>query len=58
VATLVEEFVDLIVEVAEAVLVETLVLDLGDLGADLAEDLRAPALGVGEIAALGEGGRR
>jgi hypothetical protein len=35
------------------VLAETLVLDLGDLGADLAEDLRAPALGVGEVAALG-----
>jgi hypothetical protein len=53
VATLAEEFVDLVVEVTEAVLAETLVLDLGDLGTDLAEDLRAPALGVGEVAALG-----
>uniref|UniRef100_A0A804RCK3 Uncharacterized protein n=1 Tax=Zea mays TaxID=4577 RepID=A0A804RCK3_MAIZE len=31
---------------------EHLVPDLGDLGADLAEDLRAPALDVGEVAAL------
>jgi hypothetical protein len=59
VAALVEEFVDLVVEVAEAVLAETLVLDLGDLGADLAEDLRA-ALG-GEVgpalSGLARGGR-
>jgi len=53
VAALAEELVDLVVEVAEAVLAEALVLDLGDLGADLAEDLGAPALGVGEVAALG-----
>jgi hypothetical protein len=54
VAVLVEEFVDLVVEVVEAVLTETLVLDLGNLGADLAEDLRAPALGVDEVAELGD----
>jgi hypothetical protein len=54
VAGLTEEFVDLVVEVAEAVLTETLVLDLVDLGADLAEDLGAPALGVGEVAAPGD----
>jgi hypothetical protein len=53
VAALTEEFVDLVVEVAEAVLAETLVLDLGDLGADLTEDLRVPTLGVGEVGALG-----
>lgn len=53
VAALAEELVDLVVEVAEAVLPEALVLDLGDLGADLAEDLGAPPLGVGEVAALG-----
>ena len=53
VTALAEEFVDLVVEVVEAVLTETLVLDLGDLGTDLAKDLRAPALGVGEVAALG-----
>jgi hypothetical protein len=52
-AALAEEFVDLVIEVTEAVLAETLVLDLGDLGANLAEDLRALALGVGEVATLG-----
>lgn len=49
---LMEERVDLVIKIAEAMLPKALVLDLGDLDVNLTKILEEPLVGLDEVAAL------